>query len=43
MSDICPHLIIIPQDGIVYTFTIVLPYDPLVNKTLGYSPNIVME
>ena len=31
---------IIPQDGNVYTFTIVLPYDPLVNKKSRYSPNM---
>ena len=33
-------LYIIPQDGNVYTFTIVLPYDSLVNKKLRYSPNM---
>ena len=32
--------VITPQDVNVYTFTIVLPYDPLVNKKSLYSPNM---
>ena len=31
---------IIHQDGNVYTFTIVLPYDPSLNKRSRYSPNM---
>ena len=39
-SGVQPQNFIIPQDGNVYTFTIVLPYDPLVNKKLRCSPNM---